>query len=215
MPPKAIRSPVESSGSFETSWSASEWCIDGNTSCAGANSADMRHRRTAVSIAIFLLSLSLFATARPSSAAHPSHPCALIPKPRAASILSSRLTKVSERSGVVMNACTYFTAGGDGSPGIFIVNIWKIPLSDPQDGLGRVPGETPKPISGFGDSALIEENLNEMIFRVDGIWYSLVARGAPCHGDVIGASAEIKERCKRTRNAVMMAMARAIVSDTH
>jgi hypothetical protein len=65
------------------------------------------------------------------------------------------------------------------------------------------------PVAGIGDEAVMDANTHELKFRVGDRWSVISTRGAPCAGDDIGASREVKDACELKRNAMLTALAKA------
>lgn len=136
--------------------------------------------------------------------------CSLLTQEQVASIVGVAVTSAKLAVGAVSQACTYRTAAsGAMSMGFITLSVYKVPLPTPDAGLMIVPGDTLTPVAGIGDEAVMDGNTHELKFRVGDRWSVIETRGAPCAGDDIGASREVKDACEVKRNAMLMALAKA------
>jgi hypothetical protein len=136
--------------------------------------------------------------------------CSPLTPQQVASIVGVPVISAKLAVGAVSQACTYRTAAsGVTRTGFITVAVYKVPLPTPDAGLMIVPGDTLTPVAGIGDEAVMDGNTHELKFRVGDRWSVIETRGAPCAGDEIGASREVKDACEVKRNAMLMELAKS------
>jgi hypothetical protein len=155
-------------------------------------------------------SFAVFAATFAAPAFAQKDACTLLTQEQVASIVGVPVTSAKLAVGAVSQACTYRTAAsGATSMGLITVSVYKVSLPTPDAGLLIVPGDTLTPVAGIGDEAVMDANTHELKFRVGDRWSVISTRGAPCAGDDIGASREVKDACELKRNAMLTALAKA------